>query len=213
MRSRLIIPSLVTSTLLLAGVASAQSKDTKDAAKPASTGTTRKDPEGKSGISPYMEAIVKGEKQFVGGDASAAIASFQEATKLDAEKMLAFYRLGEAQIAAGKLEDADASFQAALGKKGNDDLHAKVLFVIADLRERQGKWQAAKDAWSAYSAYLQNNPRARGYPASAVDRQKMADRRMKDEVDYGKVKERIEKRRVEVEKEAEENAKKDKLNR
>jgi hypothetical protein len=88
-----------------------------------------------------------------------------------------------------------------------------VLFVLADLRERQRKWQASKDAWAAYAAFLQSHPKALGYPASAAERQKQAERRMKDEVDYGIVKERIAKRQAEKEAEAIENAKKDKLNR
>jgi hypothetical protein len=41
----------------------------------------------------------------------------------------------------------------------------------------------------------------------------LADRRMNDEVVYGKVKERIAARKAELEKEATDNAKNDKLNR
>ena len=55
--------------------------------------------------------------------------------------------------------------------------------------------------------------KVKGFPATASERIKQADRRMKDEVDYGKVKERIAKRIAEKEAEAIENAKKDKLNR
>ena len=94
-----------------------------------------------------------------------------------------------------------------------DNVKAKVLFNIAGLRERQGKWQAAKDAWGAYAAFLQNNPKARGFPASAAERIKQADRRVQLEADYGKVKERIARRIAEKEREAAENAKKDKLNK
>jgi tetratricopeptide (TPR) repeat protein len=175
--------------------------------------TIRRDPEGKTGISPYMEIVVKGEASFVARDIQGAVAAFQEAIKLEPEKMLAFYRLGEAELESGKMDDADKTWEAALSKKGPDDLKAKVLFVIAALRERQHKWQAAKDAWGAYGAFLQNNPKAKGFPATATERIKQADRRMKDEVDYGAVKQRIAARLAEKEKEATENAKKDKLNR
>ena len=61
--------------------------------------------------------------------------------------------------------------------------------------------------------FVQGNAKVKGHPATASDRIKQADRRMKDEVDYGKVKERIAKRIAEKEREATENAKKDKLNR
>jgi tetratricopeptide (TPR) repeat protein len=173
----------------------------------------RHDPENKRGISPYMELVVKGQSTFIARDIPGAISVFQEAIKLDPEQMLAFYRLGEAEQEAGKLDDADKAWEAALSKKGPDDLKGKLLFVIAGLRERQQKWQAAKDAWQSYAAFLQGNPKVHGYPATAVDRIKQIDRRVQLEADYGKVKERIAQRIAEKEKEAAENAKKDKLNK
>jgi tetratricopeptide (TPR) repeat protein len=173
----------------------------------------RRDPLNKKGISPYMELVVKGDHQFVARDVPAAIATYQKAIETDPEQMLAFYRLGEAQQDSGNLDEADKAWQTALGKKGPNDLKAKVLFVIAGLRERQHRWQDGKDAWTAYSAFLEANPKVHGYPATAADRIKQADRRMKDEIDYGKVKERIAARIAEKEREAAENAKKDKLNR
>jgi tetratricopeptide (TPR) repeat protein len=160
----------------------------------------------------YLDTVQKGEKAFVAGDAASAITAFQDAIKIDASQMLAFYRLGEAQRKAGKLDEADQAWQTATGKKGTPALNAKVLFCIADLRERQGKWAAAKDAWAAYEKFLQSN-KAHGYPGSALDRKKQIDRRVKDEQDYGAVKDRIAKRETEKLKEAEENAKKDKLNK
>ena len=207
--------SFALSSLALAAVALGHASASADPPKVAAAGSkeVRKDPEGKRGISPYAEAIAKGETSYVARDLPGAIVSFQDAIKLDTERMLGFFRLGEAQLEANKLDDADSTWQTALGKKGPDDLNAKLLFVIADLRERQHKWQAAKDAWAAYSAFLQNHTKVLGYPATATERIKQADRRMKDEVDGTTVKDRITKREVERTKEAEENAKKDKLNR
>jgi tetratricopeptide (TPR) repeat protein len=161
----------------------------------------------------YVDAVTKGDKAFVAGDVNGAIAAFQEAIKVDASQALAFYRLGEAQLRAGKLDDADQAWQTALGKTGTAELNAKVLFVIADLRERQGKWQAAKEAWIAYEKFLDGHAKVHGYRGSATERKKQIDRRVKDEKDYGPVKERIAKREEEQKKEAEENAKKDKLNK
>jgi tetratricopeptide (TPR) repeat protein len=162
---------------------------------------------------PYMESIAKGEAAFVTKDWVAATAAFQEATKLEPSRMIGFYRLGEAQRAAGKLDEAEASWQTALGKQGPDDLKAKVMFVVADLRERQGKWEAAKTAWQGYASFVNATKGARGYPATATERIKQAERRIKDEKDYGAVKERAAQREAEKSKEAEDNAKKDKLNR
>ena len=209
MRASFALSSLVVAAMAL-GNASASAETPKTAA---GAKEIRRDPEGKRGISPYAEAIAKGEGAYVARDLPGAITAFQDAIKLDAEKMLGFFRLGEALLETGKPDEADSTWTTALGKKGTDDLNAKLLFVIADLRERQRKWQATKDAWAAYSAFLQNHTKVTGYPATATERTKQADRRIKDEVDYGAVKDRIAKREAERTKEAEENAKKDKLNR
>jgi tetratricopeptide (TPR) repeat protein len=194
-----LVVAVLASSMLSAGTASSQAK-----------GGLRKETEGLP--QPYIAALGKGEAAFAARDFTASVAAFQEAIKVDPARMLAFYRLGEAQRAAGKLEDADATWQSALNKKGSEELKGKVLAVIADLRERQKKWQAAKEGWSAYASHLSAS-KAHGYPATASERQKQAERRMKDEKDYGAVKERIAKREEEKTKEAEENAKKDKLNK
>src|SRR5690349_19468125 len=73
-----------------------------------------KDPENKKGLSPYMELIAKGEAAFVARDFPGAVSAFQEAIKLDGQKMLGFYRLGEAQLASNKPEEAEAVWTAAL---------------------------------------------------------------------------------------------------
>ena len=210
MRASFVLSSLVVAAMAL-GNASASAETPKTAA--AGAKEIRRDAEGKRGISPYAEAIAKGEGAYVARDLPGAITAFQDAIKLDAEKMLGFFRLGEALLETGKPDEADSTWTTALGKKGTDDLNAKLLFVIADLRERQRKWQATKDAWAAYSAFLQNHTKVTGYPATATERTKQADRRIKDEFDYAAVKDRIAKREAERTKEAEENAKKDKLNR
>ncbi|AUX47831.1 uncharacterized protein SOCE26_093560 [Sorangium cellulosum] len=160
-----------------------------------------------------MEQVLKGQASFVARDIPGAIAAFQEAIKLDPARMLGFYRLGEAMLESGNLTEAETAWTTALGKKGTDELQAKVLFCLADLRERQKNWQGTKDGWGAYATFLTSNPKAGGYPATAAERQKQVDRRIKDEKDYAGVKERIIQREAERQKEAEENAKKDKLNR
>lgn len=159
-----------------------------------------------------MEQIVKGQASFVARDIPGAIAAFQEAIKLDPAQMLGFYRLGEAMLESGNMAEAETAWTTALGKKGTEDLHAKVLFCLADLRERQKNWQAAKEAWTAYATFVNSNPKSNGYPASAEERLKQLERRIKDETDYAAVKERIIQREAERKKEAEENAKKDKRN-
>lgn len=183
------------------------------AAPAAAAGGPRRDPEGKKGISPYMEAVARGQNAFVARDFAGAVTAFQDAIKGDPQQMLGFYLLGEAQLEAGKPEEAEAAWTTGLSKKGPDDLNARLLFIMADLRERQKNWQGAKDAWAAYTAFLTSHPQAKGYAATADERIKRIDQRMKDEKDYAAVKDRIKKREEERLKEAEENAKKDKLNK
>ena len=213
MRPRLALTSLVASALALGSILANADPKGKE---------IRRDPDNKKGISPYMELVVKGQASFVARDLPGAISTFQDAIKLKPDEMLAFYRLGEAEQESGKLDDADKAWEAALSKKCSqgcdavntpDNVKGKVLFAIAGLRERQQKWPAAKDAWQAYAAFLEGNAKVHGFPATAVDRIKMIDRRVKLEADYGKVKERIAQRIAEKEKEAAENAKKDKLNK
>jgi predicted Zn-dependent protease len=200
MRSRSLVISLAATALFLVNVAAGGKE-------------IRRDPENRRGISPYMELIVKGEAAFVARDIPGATVAFQDAIKSQPGQMLGFYMLGQAELEANKLDDAQRTWEAGMSKKGGDDLKAKLMFCLADLSERQLRWQAAKDGWAAYSAFLQANPKVKGFPGTAAERIKQADRRMKDEVEYGKVKERIAKRLAEKEREAMENAKKDKLNR
>jgi tetratricopeptide (TPR) repeat protein len=223
MRARFLIASLSAAVLFVgADAAFAQPKEApkaapapaKDAAgKSAAPAGPRRDPEGIRGISPYMEAMKKGEDAYVARDFQGAVTAFQDGIKLDVQKMLGYYRIGEAQLALNNIPEAEAQWQNALTKTGPDELKAKVLFVLADLRERQAKWQEAKDAWTAYATFCTEHPKALTYPATAVERQKVIDRRVKDEKDYGEVKERTKKREAEKIKEAEENAKKDTKNK
>lgn len=229
MRVRFLFASLMATALSFVGSTSLAQQPAApakppagDATKPGATAPTtpgatapgqpRRDPNGQTGISPYMEQMKKGEDAYVARDFPGAVAAFQEAIKLDTAKMLGYYRIGEAQLAAGNIAEAEAQWQAALTKTGSNDLKAKVYFCLADLRERQQKWAEAKEAWNTYSSFLQSNPNALGYAATAIERIKQIDRRVKDEKDYGEVKARIKKREEERLKEAEENAKKDKKN-
>ena len=161
----------------------------------------------------YIAAIAKGESAFVAKDMPGATAAFQDAIKLAPGRMLALYRLGETQMAQGKYDEAIATFESALGKKGGNQLKGKVMYINALTHERAHKLEAAKALWGKYLAYVEATSDAKGFPDIARQHVKVIERRMKDEVDYAAVKDRIEKRKKEVEAEALENAKKDKNNR
>ena len=102
---------------------------------------------------------------------------------------------GEAQLASGNLADANNSFADGIRNAGSrDDLHAKLLFVIADLREREGKWPEAKKAWEEYGQFQSSHPSAKGYAITATERMKMIDTHVDLATKYGAVKQRIEQR-------------------
>ncbi len=225
MRARTLSAALLATAVVVASASAAIAQDKAPAAKPAekaaaapdkaapAKGGVRRDPTGKAGITPYLEAIVRGDRAYGTADYSGASESYGEAIRLDPEAMLAYYRLGLVHLAQGKYDEVEQILQKAAKKKGPEELEAKVLFVLAELRERTAKWPLAKDAWSSYSGFVEGHPKSKGYADSAIERQKQIDRRVKYEKDYGAVKERIERRLKDLEKEAEENAKKDKLNK
>lgn len=230
MARRLLATTILACSVVFASGAFAQGKGAAPKDKPAKDKPAKeaapatakvdppvfplKDPQGKMGISPYMEFINKGEASFIARDFNGAVVQFQEAIKADGQKMLAFYRMGEAQLAAGKPEEADAIWTAGLSKEGTPTLKARLLFCLADLKERQKKWDGAKEAWGKYAQFLKDNAQdAKGYAMTPEERIKVIDRHVKDEKDYAVVKERIKTRQAEREKEAEENAKKDKANK
>jgi tetratricopeptide (TPR) repeat protein len=199
MRRSFLLVCIVSSTLVLAADVLGDSPQSggapapADSAKPAPPSVPLKfDPKGKS---PYAVKVMKGHAAYVARDFQGAIAAYKDAIKDDANDPSAHYFLGEAQLAAGNIAEADASFAAGLRVVGaKDDMHAKLLFVIADLRERQGKWPDAKKAWEEYAQFLSAHPNVKGYAATATERAKVIDTRVDLETKYAPVKQRIEQR-------------------
>ena len=199
MRRYFLLVSIFTSTLTVAPAVFADNPPPAvpaapaDSAKPAPAAVPLKfDAKGKS---PYAMKIAKGHAAYVARDFQGAIAAYKDAIKDDAADPFAQYFLGEAQLAAGNIAEADASYAAGLRLVGaKDDLHGKLLFVVADLRERQGKWPDAKKAWDEYAQFLSSHPNAKGYAATATERNKVIDTRVDLETKYAAVKQRIEQR-------------------
>ena len=95
----------------------------------------------------------------------------------------------------GQHRRSRVSFAAGLRVVGaKDDFHAKLLFVVADLRERQGKWPDAKKSWEEYAQFLSAHPNTKGYAATAAERNKVIDVHVDLEAKYAPVKQRIEQR-------------------
>jgi hypothetical protein len=133
----------------------------------------RRDPKGKKGMSPFAEAIRRGDNAAVARDYAKAKQAYQDAVSLEPKRALGHYRIGQVAVLAGNLEEAETAYNDALRVADNEpNLHATLLFVLADVKERQQQRDAALKAWLAYSDYLKSEPRAKGYPATAEERKK-----------------------------------------
>jgi len=155
----------------------------------------RRDPKGIKGISPFWEALNRGDSAYSARDFDGAIAAYREAITVDPQNALGHYRAGEAQLAKGDLKEAEEAFLSGLRFVGNDSmLKAKLEFVIADLRERQKSYDDATQKWTEYETFTTAQPDAKGYPASATERKKVIDAWKKLSADSADVKARIDKR-------------------
>lgn len=127
-------------------------------------------------------------------DFDGAIASYRKAIEMFPHKALGYYLMGEAQLAANNLPEAEASWgRAALETNEQDPtLRARVLFVTADLKERQKKWDEAKAAWQVYTDWANRFADAGAFAASGESRIQVIDAMLKQDKAYGIVRERIE---------------------
>jgi tetratricopeptide (TPR) repeat protein len=190
MRKRL--RALVSCSMLL--VASGALADDK-AAKKSADGGVRRDPKGIKGISPFWEALKKGDNAFVARDFDGAIAAYRDAITAEPQNALGHYRAGEAQIAKGDLKEAEAAFASGLRFVGNDSmLKAKLDFAVADLGERKKAYDDAIAKWTEYETFTTAQPDAKGYPATGTERKKVVEAWKKISADSVEVKARIDKR-------------------
>jgi tetratricopeptide (TPR) repeat protein len=155
----------------------------------------RRDPKGIKGISPYIELINKGDRAFVARDFDGAISAYREAIKLEPEKPLGHYRVGEAQLLKGDQKEAEAAFVNGLRFVGKDGtLKGKLIFALADLRERQKNNDEAIGRWKEYSTNADTEKEAITYPATATERVARNEAWKKNVAESAEVKERIAKR-------------------
>ena len=142
----------------------------------------------------YAGECSKGNAKYALRDFSGAIAHYHAAIDLDSKNPLGYYLLGQAQLAAGSIADAEASWNRASLASGDHDpaLRSRVLFAVADLKERQWKWDDAKAAWQAYLDWSSRFPSPAAYPASAASRQQVIDAMLRQDKSYDVVRRRIE---------------------
>ncbi|MGD0527689.1 MAG: tetratricopeptide repeat protein [Polyangiaceae bacterium] len=187
-RSRL--PRLVPAFLLLPALALAAAPALAEGGKkkPAAVAD-----DSTGGGAKYREACKDGNTKYAARDFVAAIAAYQKAIEIDPNNALGHYFLGEAQLAAGNLIEAEAAWnRASLAASDKEPaLRARVLFVLADLKERQKKWDEARAAWQVYLDWAAKYPNAGAFPGSGQSRQQAIDSMKKQDAAYAVVRQRI----------------------
>jgi tetratricopeptide (TPR) repeat protein len=176
----------------------AKSSDAKGGGNDTPIGSegVRRDPKGIK----YMDLIVKGDHAYLARDFDGAIAAYREAIKAEPEKALAHYRVGAAQLAKGDQKEAEAAFLNGLRFVGKDGtLKGKLIFALADLRERQKNNDEAIARWKEYSKNADDDKEAIVYPATATERVARNEAWKKNLADSNDVKDRIAKRLKEAE--------------
>ena len=187
-------------TVAMAEDKKAAKSDAKADAPTIGSDGIRRDPKGIKGISPYQELIVKGDRAYVARDFDGAIAAYREAIKTEPEKALGHYRVGAAQLAKGDQKEAEAAYVNGLRFVGKDGtLKGKLIFALADLRERQKNNDEAIGRWKEYSKNADDEKEAITYPATATERVARNEAWKKNVADSAEVKTRIAKRLKEAE--------------
>lgn len=155
----------------------------------------RRDPHGVKGISPFMEALKRGDAALLARDLDGAINAYRDALAKEPENALAYYRVAEAQILKGDLPEADKALTAGLRLvvATSPSLKAKLQFVLADVRERQKNYDEASAKWAEYEAFTTAQKEAQGFPASGAERKKVVETWQKSSADSAQVMARIEK--------------------
>jgi len=164
-------------------------------AKPVATAEVRRDPHGIKGISPFTEALKRGDSALLARDFDGAIVAYRAAIAQEPQNSLGHYRVGEVQILKGDLHEAEEAFAAGLRfvSATSPALKAKLEFALADLRERQKAYDDARAKWTEYETLTTERKDASGFPASAIERKKVLEAWKKLSADALEVKARIEK--------------------
>jgi tetratricopeptide (TPR) repeat protein len=141
----------------------------------------------------FDNAVNQGMVKYVEHDIPRAIELFRQATQIQPRNPLGYYLLGEAQLGAGSLPDAEAAWLQGdqVSDSGPPGVKGKLLFVLADLRERQGRWDDAKAAWKRYADFCAQSSDAGLFPESAATRIRDIEKMQQQWKDYTIVRKRI----------------------
>jgi hypothetical protein len=156
-------------------------------------GATRHDPDNRTALAEWMERCLKGNAKYLAHDVPGAIELYRQAIQLAPKRPLPHYLLGEAQLGAGTLGEAAAALNDAeqTSDDRDPDVRGKILFVLADLHEREKKWEDAKTAWKTYGDYAAKHVDSGMTPATPTARIQAIDDMLKLDKVYETVRQRI----------------------
>ena len=187
-----VVLSLCTASLVTNALGDGPPKASRDGKKGPDAGE-RFDPDNVTAISQYMKTLLEGNERYAAKDHAGAIDLYRKAITLNPRSPLGHYLLGEGQLAAGNIGEAEAAFLAAqeASDSRNPTLRGHVLFAVADVYERQKKHADAQKAWQAYSEHAAKYGDAGAHPATGVERLKVLDKVLSMEKAYVDVRARI----------------------
>lgn len=195
----LAVPALAL--VSLSGEADAQRADAPKAAapKPGAKGAVDAgdhfDPENVTALSQAMKSALEGNEKYLAKDYAGAIDLYKKAIVLNPRLALAHYLLGEGHLATNNPKEAEAAFKAAeeVTNAKEPRVRSHVLFALADVYERQKKWEEARVAWQAYTEHAAKlgGPEGGAHPQTGAARLKAIDEWMKLDKAYEIVRQRI----------------------
>jgi tetratricopeptide (TPR) repeat protein len=141
----------------------------------------------------FVDAVKDGTDKYAARDVAGAIEAFHKATDLEPRNPSGYYFLGEAHLGNKDLAQAESAWLHAsqVSDEGSPSLKLKIFFVIADLRERQKRWDDAKAAWEQYGDLCAKFPDAGVFPAVVKERIAMIDAMLTQDKAYEIVRKRI----------------------
>lgn len=134
---------------------------------------------------------MKGNEKYVAKDIQGAVDQYRRAIQLAPKNPIGHYMLGVGLMTLGNTQEAELSFkQAVTVGDTSPPIKARALFALADLKERQKKWEDAKTAWQAYADYVTKHAAA-GSLLSATTKLEALDEMLKQDKAYEVVRDRI----------------------
>jgi tetratricopeptide (TPR) repeat protein len=180
-------------SLLVGGVASPHAAHAAPPKKAPEAAPKKKDDPAAIAHKAFLETIKDGTAKYVAKDIAGAIDTFQKATETEPRNPVGYYYLAEAHLGNVDLAQAESALLHAsqVSDEGTPGLKAKIFFLIADLRERQHRWDDAKASWEQYGQLAAKFVDATSFPQVAKERIAAIDLMVNQDKAYEIVRKRI----------------------